>query len=357
MNKIGLYIHVPYCRRKCAYCDFYSLGGEMPGAEYTGAVIRNIRAYGESYDTVYFGGGTPSLLSSGQVYDILCAADIAEGAEISAEINPESADIEKLSGFFSAGINRISFGVQSLCDRELNALGRLHDAKTAEAAIKNAHKAGFENISADLMLGIPCQDESSVKSSIERLCASGVNHISAYILKIEEGTPLSLNKELTESCADPDKAADLYELTVNELQGHGLFQYEISNFAQKGRECRHNLKYWQCGEYIGIGPSAHSLYKGKRFSVPRDIHGFIEADRQKEIVTDDTPCSLSERIMLALRLSEGFELSQAGSMADRIIKKAAPLEKYGLLTIKDGRIALTVKGFLVSNEIICRLTD
>ena len=357
MNK-GLYIHIPFCRRKCAYCDFYSLAGnEELTEEYTQAVIRNIRNYNDTFDTVYFGGGTPSLMSGRQIYDILSAADIADDAEISSEVNPDSATPEKLRDFKSAGINRISIGIQTFDDNELKMLGRLHNSGQAVKAVKNAHRAGFENISADLMLGLPYQKAETVTENIRRLAELDVRHISAYMLKVEDGTSLASDELLLENIADDELSADIYLEAVSCLDKYGFHQYEISNFAKSGYECRHNLKYWRCEDYIGIGPSAHSCNDGRRFAVPRDIDGFIHSDVQKVIVTDNAPCSLSERLMLALRLSEGFEISQAGKYSESLKAAAVPMEKHGLLKINNGRICLTAEGFLVSNEIICRLSE
>lgn len=353
MNKVGLYIHVPFCRRKCLYCDFYSLENrESMRGEYSEAVIRNIRAYNEHYDTVYFGGGTPSLLAPEMIQDILTAADICGGAEITMEANPDSVSLDKLKGYRAAGVNRVSFGVQSFDDNELRLLGRLHDSAQARAAIKNARLAGFENISADLMLGLPFQDTETVERNISELCELGVDHISAYMLKIEEGTPLSRNEELCRASADDDLSAEIYLKAVDMLSGAGLFQYEISNFAKKGFECRHNLKYWRCEDYIGIGAGAHSCYGGKRFWVPCDADGFTRRDTQEIIVTDDAPCSEEEKMMLALRLSEGY---CAKHCSDGFWREAELFERHGLLKISGGVISLTPEGMLVYNEIICRL--
>lgn len=357
MNK-GLYIHIPFCRRKCAYCDFYSLtGNEGLTEKYTQAVIRNIHFYGGAFDTVYFGGGTPSLMSGRQMYDILSAAHIADNAEISSEVNPDSATSEKLKDFKAAGINRISIGIQTFDDRELKMLGRLHNSGQAAEAVKNAQKAGFDNISADLMLGLPYQKAETVTENIRMLSELDVRHISAYMLKVEESTPLASDKKLLENIADDELSADIYLEAVNCLEKHGFYQYEISNFARSGFECSHNLKYWRCEDYIGIGPSAHSCNNGKRFAVPKDIAGFIDNDIQEVIVTDDMPCGISERLMLALRLSEGFEISQTGKYSDKLKAAAVPMEKHGLLKINKDRICLTAEGFLVSNEIICRLSE
>ncbi|MGN1103152.1 MAG: coproporphyrinogen-III oxidase family protein, partial [Huintestinicola sp.] len=292
-----------------------------------------------------------------QINDILSAVHISEGAEISAEINPDSADPIKLRNFRAAGINRISIGIQSLDDSELSVLGRLHNSDQAANAILSAQKAGFENISADLMLGLPYQRTETILKNIESLSGLGVKHISAYMLKVENGTPLSEKHELISNIADEELSADMYLAAVKCLEKNGFKQYEISNFAKEGYECRHNLKYWHCDEYLGIGPSAHSCLNGKRFAVPKDICAFIKNEKQEEVITDDAPCGISERFMLALRLSEGFLLSRAGEAADRLRNTAVPMEKHGLLKIKDGRIMLTPTGFLVSNEIICRLTE
>lgn len=350
---LGLYIHVPFCKRKCAYCDFYSQTDAAPAEAYVRAVIRNIKHYNEKYDTVYFGGGTPSLLSPEMTGGILDAADIEAGAEITAECNPDSAEKNRLSGFRSAGINRLSVGIQSFDDRELAALGRLHNSAQAVQALKNAVSAGFDNISADLMLGIPFQTPHSLKKNITMLVSLGVTHISAYMLKIEEGTPLFSDKDMINRCADDDLTAELYGIAAEEMKKEGFYRYEISNFSKKDRECCHNLKYWRCGDYIGIGPSAHSCAYGKRFAVKSDLNGFIADNVQKTYVTEEEPYSEEERLMLSLRLSEGYDTG--GSL--KMLNAAKPLEKGGFLTVSDGRIRLTDKGVTVSNEIICRLAE
>ena len=351
----GLYIHVPFCRRKCLYCDFYSVTDFSLSDSYVNAVIRNIKARGERYDTVYFGGGTPSLLSGRQVYAILSAADIESGAEISAECNPDSADINKLSELHSAGINRISLGIQSLDDKELKMLGRLHDSAQAVLAVKNARASGFDNISADLMLGLPFQNIETVKSNISRLAEHEINHISAYMLKVEENTPLAEKTELVSNIADDELSADIYLSAVELLEEKGFYQYEISNFSHRGYECRHNLKYWKCEDYFGTGPSAHSCIDGKRFAVPKDICGYIHSERQQEIITDENACGDEERLMLSLRLAEGCPIPENGG--ESVIKAAKELQRHGLLNIADNRIMLTPKGFLVSNSIICLLSE
>ncbi|MDE7295503.1 MAG: radical SAM family heme chaperone HemW [Oscillospiraceae bacterium] len=356
MNK-GLYIHIPFCQRKCRYCDFFSVTDLTLAEDYIKALIRNIKAYGETFNTVYFGGGTPSLLTAGQIYDILSAANITTNAEISMECNPNSADKKYLSELRTTEVNRLSFGIQSLNDNELHALGRLHNSAEAIAAVQNAHAAGFENISADLMLATPGQTMNSLNDTIERLCQLPLTHISAYMLKIETGTPLAADEKLLQTLPDDDEEAEMYLLTVNLLKEKGFAQYEISNFAKAEHECRHNLKYWHCEEYLGIGTGAHSYLNGVRFEVPKNMEDFLKSERQQEVITDSVPGSLSERLMLALRLSEGFPISEAEEYANKLISAAAPMEKAGLLKISEDRIALTPEGFLVSNEIILRLTE
>ncbi len=356
MNK-GLYIHIPFCRKKCLYCDFYSVALQDGFAErYTEAVRRNIAAYSGAcnttlrshhpFDTVYFGGGTPILLAP-YLGEMLSAANIAKDAEITAECNPCEMTDEALFALLKAGVNRISVGMQSLYDNELQALGRRHDRDTAIRAIERAKAAGFSDISADLMLGIPQQTSESLAKTLDTLTALPITHISAYMLKIEPDTPFGRN---TPDLPDEDSVADMYLQTVNALADKGFHQYEISNFAKRGFECRHNLKYWRREEYLGIGPAAHSFLNGRRFAVKRDLEEFLGSPRQVELTTDEAPDEYEERVMLGLRLSEGIseELWRPFGHALKLV----PSNYY---TIKGGRLALTAEGFLLSNEIISLL--
>lgn len=348
MSDRGLYIHVPFCVRKCPYCDFYSAAGaDGLRREYARAVVRNLRDYPEQFGTVYFGGGTPNLIAE-YMADILSAVNVTPGAEISAECNPATADTETLRMMRSAGINRISVGVQSLRDGELKKLGRLHDSAQAQALILAAEKAGFDNISADVMLGIPGQTAESLADTIERLAMLPVQHISAYMLTLEPETPFGKNPP--PDMADDEKMADLYALCQELCEKHGFAQYEISTFAREGFRCRHNLKYWRDEEYLGIGPAAHSFYGGRRFAVPRDLHGFIASERQHVEITDDRPGDYDERVMMGLRISEGIpeELYRPIESALRLI----PAEYYKL---ENGRLRLTGKGFPVYNYIVSLL--
>ena len=354
-DSIGLYIHIPFCEKKCPYCDFYStfLTKEVYEA-YIKALLREIKKWGgktnRPVDTVYFGGGTPSLLGG----DILPLTDavrsaftVSGNAEITVECNP-GCD----TGFYAlarkAGANRVSLGVEAGDDLRLKALGRSHTAEEAAAAVKAARSAGFRNISCDIMIALPKSNIKTLKEDISFICDKNPDHISAYILKIEQNTAFFARKN--ELCLpDEDGAAEQYMTLCEELESRGYGHYEISNFAKPGKESRHNLKYWRCEEYIGIGPSAHSYFKGERFYYPRDLKGFIAGGN---VLPDGKGGDREERLMLALRLSSGVPLSEFSAAA---IEKAKKLAGAGLLNISGGKIALTDKGMLLSNSIITEL--
>ena len=283
-QSLGVYIHVPFCRKKCAYCDFYSRPCKDEGLmdRYVRAVERHFGDYfrgGESFDidTVYFGGGTPSLLGGKRLRQMLNALEktggIAKGAEITVECNPESVDKKMLRTLFKAGVNRLSMGVQSAHDEELLALGRLHTFQQARQAVADAKEVGFSNISLDLIYGLPDQTMEQWKDSVEKIIALEPQHISAYALKLEKGTPLY---EESPELPPEDVQADMYFYAVERLQQAGFEQYEISNFAQKGYRSRHNSRYWDLSQYLGFGPSAHSFFGGRRFSFIADTQGYID---------------------------------------------------------------------------------
>ncbi len=344
----GLYIHVPFCVRKCRYCDFFSVTDVSLAESYVHSTIRNISALNESFSTVYFGGGTPSLLSAEQINRILSAADIESGAEVSMEINPGTARESYFREIKAAGVNRISFGIQSFNDKELSALGRIHKASEAVSAVLSANKAGFENISGDIMLAVPFQTENSMRETLEKAVSLPLTHISAYLLKVEDGTPLSKDRSLLEALPSEDGTADIYLETVDFLENHGFEQYEISNFSKNGFECKHNLKYWHCEEYCGIGVSAHGFAEGERYRCGDTIESFINSPLQRNIPTGkggDT----EERAMLALRLTkEGIPVT----MFPNLEKRSEQLIKNGLARIENGFLKLTAKGCLVSNQVI-----
>lgn len=363
MNK-GLYIHVPFCLSKCPYCDFYSVVFDSDTAnQYKNAVKRNLRHYlsqnsGLRFDTVYFGGGTPILLWR-EVCDIMDEIQpyIAENAEITVEANPCCTNENVLCSLKQHNVNRISFGLQSGNDNELKALGRRHTAKVGADAVKMAYKAGFENISGDIMLGVPLQTKKSLIETIGYMSFLPLSHISAYLLKIEPGTPFA-KKQLT--LPDDDGYADIYLETVSRLAEKEYKQYEISNFAKPGMESRHNLKYWRCEEYLGIGPAAHSYFNGERFAVGRDLRAFIENEIQPAFITERECGDYEEWAMLKLRLCEGLDFKTAeerfGISKEDILKKCRLIPDK-LYTADDKAIRLTPEGFLVSNAVIGILTD
>ena len=366
MQPIGLYMHVPFCERKCPYCNFYSttkITDEMVD-RYTNIACNTLIKYKEkmelSFDTVYFGGGTPSLLGNKNLIKIVKTIndnfDLFE-SEVTLEINPTTLPIVNLKQLREEGFNRLSIGVQSAIDRELKILGRQYSKKDVENTIKLAKTAGFKNISLDLMLAIPEQSIESLKESINFFISQDIQHISAYLLKLEKGTPFYKNKSKL-NLKNEDEEAEMYLFLVSELANNGVKQYEVSNFALNGYESRHNLKYWNCGDYLGIGPSAHSFIDGKRFYYQRSLQKFLSGDF--DFIYDGNGGTIEEYIMLRLRLSEGinnklFKQRFGINIPQIYFEKAKKFQKYGLTIVNESSIKLTTKGFLVSNELISRI--
>lgn len=356
----GVYLHVPFCDAKCPYCDFYSRVGDAAVYDrYLAAMIRAIDRFDGDFsaDTLYFGGGTPVLLGADRLLALLGAARRRFGdrqAEITIEANPCAVDEPLLRQLAEGGVNRISFGVQSMNDGTLRTLGRRHTAERAAEMIDAAHRAGFAHISADLMLATPGQRLEEIDASIAALAALPIDHLSAYLLKIEPGTRFAAQYD------DPDEdfAADCYLKMAESCAKQGFSQYEISNFAKnEAAQSRHNLKYWRCEPYLGIGPAAHSFYGGRRFYFPRNSAAFATAENPWSIAVDDgAGGDEDERLMLGLRLSEGIRFCNFSDAAIRRIKqKAPPLIAAGLLTMTDTDLYLSVKGFLLSNAVIAAL--
>lgn len=363
-KKIGLYVHVPFCDGKCPYCDFYSIrGSEERMTEYTNSIIKSILSYGNRLgrqaDTLYFGGGTPSLLGAARVRSVVEAARSVFGldnAEITLEANPGEDLGEFFKAVHDAGVNRLSIGMQSAAEEELRLLGRRHTAAQASQAVEGARKAGFENISLDLMIATPGQTKDSLRRSITFCAQTGVRHISAYLLKIEPHTAYEKQKEQL-ALPDDDTAGELYLFACGELERLGFFQYEISNFAIPGSESRHNLKYWHCEEYLGIGPAAHSFLDGKRFYYERSLRDFQNGAEPKE---EGEGGGFEEYAMLALRLAEGLTergcRERFGSGIPEHVRGAAQkYEKAGLTARTPDGFRLTRQGFLVSNMLIAEL--
>lgn len=371
---LGIYIHVPFCRSKCSYCDFYSVtekGSLMD--EYMDAVCDHIRESGplapdHQVDTIYFGGGTPSFFGADGMAQILSVVrrsfDVAVDAEITFEANPDSVTPKLLRRLKGEGFNRVSLGVQSDNDEILAQIGRPHTYEQAVEAVRMIRKAGFKNLSLDLIYGLPGQDLESWQRTLQNVTALLPEHISCYGLKVEEGTPL-YEHQFQMNLPDDDMQADMYLSTVEILRSKGYRQYEISNFCKRGKESRHNLKYWTGGEYLGFGPNASSDFAGKRFSVIRDIHGYIEGIQNGgQVLTDVQPIPNRERageyLMMRLRTSLGISGEE---YEKKYLLPFAPLEKQleicrgrgHALRGDGGRWHLTAEGFLLSNSIISDL--
>ena len=377
LNKtsLGIYIHVPFCRSKCQYCDFYSLSTKedklLDG--YLDATCRHIReagalAPGYKVDTVYFGGGTPSFFGADGIATIMTCIrrnfDVDNNAEISIECNPDSVSDKFLHRIRAEGFNRVSLGIQCDDDEILRKLGRPHSYEQAAAAFHRIRKAGFRNISIDLMYGLPGQTLRAWQDTLEHVLILNPEHVSCYGLKVEEGTPLYDYKEYAQ-LPDDDVQADMYLAAVEILKGHGFRQYEISNFARKGLYSRHNMKYWTGGEYLGFGPSASSDFAGKRFTMVRSLPAYIKGIREKGQVIDEVQeipmrARAGEYVMMRLRTITGINAEDYERM---FLLPFAPLEDileknrrlgYTART-EDGRWHLTPKGFLISNSIISDL--
>ncbi len=360
----GIYIHIPFCSSKCPYCDFYSFkGDEKQKDSYLKAVLSALEGYADKntkVDTLYFGGGTPSVFGGERIGRVISyireSFSLQEDAEITVECNPSSTDEAFVRAVKSAGVNRVSMGMQSAVDRERKILGRPSGREDIKRAVTLFKNEGIDNISLDLMLGVPYQTMESLNESIDFILSLGVRHISAYMLKIERGTPFERDEE-TLSLPDEDNVADMYLHTSERLGKEGFIHYEISNFALEGFNSRHNTRYWQCEEYIGIGPSAHSYYNGKRFYYSRSFDDFLSG---KEPAYDSEGGSEEEYIMLALRLREGlngkkFRERYGKDLDESLFVKAKKYEKSGLLKIEGDRLSLTPEGFLLSNSIISDL--
>ena len=369
---LGLYIHIPFCKAKCAYCDFYSLAhSEEKMDAYTAALLRHLeevapRAAGMQVDTVYFGGGTPSYLGAARLCRILQTVlrryDVARDAEITLEANPDSAgDWKELRRLRRAGFNRLSLGVQSTDDALLRRIGRVHTYEQVQQAVKAARQAKFTNLSLDLIYGLPGQTMEDWQRTLADAVALGPEHLSCYGLKLEEGTPLWQQRQ-TLTLPDDDAQADMYLYTVAALGEMGYEQYEISNFAKPGKASRHNLKYWNMEEYAGFGPGAHSDFGGVRYGYVRDIDSYIAGKLVlSESENDSTLARDYEYVMLSLRTAAGIDRQ---TFEKRYRQRFQPMEtlfeqyeKAGLALPTEGGWRLTPRGFLVSNSIIAALQE
>lgn len=364
MKNIGLYLHIPFCKSKCPYCDFYSFSGkETEKDEYTKVlnerVLSSISTLQSKGDTLYFGGGTPSVLGAENLATLVntCKSDfLTDDAEITVECNPHGLNEDFFKTLYACGVNRISMGLQSAIDSERRILGRLSDRNQVENAVKTAQRVGFENITLDVMLGIPNQIEKTLKETLDFCISLGVPHISAYMLKIEENTHFYKMKHKY-NFPDDDLTADLYLQMCETLENQGIMQYEISNFSKQGFESRHNLKYWYCEEYLGLGPSAHSFLDGKRFYFDRDFKTFMNGAPP---IQDGLGGDFTEYAMLGLRLVDGLSENKVYErFGHKIPKEIYDNSKIfignGYMTANENGLALTRKGFLMSNTILAEI--
>lgn len=367
IDNLGLYVHIPYCVRKCNYCDFCSLpnGGSNVPDEYVSALCTEIISYKKEkrrcLDTVYFGGGTPSLLSVSQMQKILgCIRetfDISSLAEITFEANPGTLSEDKAHGFKALGFNRVSLGLQSIHENEMKKLGRIHNFEEFLSAFNLLRMAGFDNINVDLMYGIPYQTKESFESTVRTVVAMSPEHISSYGLILEEGTPLFLQKDTLQFPTQDDEC-DMYDLCREILGQSGYEHYEISNYAKSGKRSRHNMLYWNLAEYIGVGAAAHSYLDGHRYyntdRVSEYINSMLDGDFSRAESEVDLPF---EYVMLKLRLSDGFLLSEYEALFGKSFLSGREeivdrLGKEGLLEIENGALRLTERGFYLSNSIL-----
>ena len=376
MKTLGLYVHIPFCKQKCIYCDFYSLPrSEDRMDRYTQALRTHMAALapqssGYTVDTVYFGGGTPSYLGARRLTALLDTIrahyDLSPEAEITFEANPDSAcDADALRALRQSGFNRISLGMQSASDEELRRLGRVHTAAQLADAVTAAREAGFDNLSLDLIYGLPGQTMDRWQKNLAAAAALQPEHLSCYGLKVEEGTPLFAMADSAD-LPDDEAQADFYLCTVDYLRKQGYGQYEISNFAKSGRESRHNLKYWKLEEYLGFGPGAHSDFGGVRFAWERDLNTYIQGVESGEPPRSERQAiSLQERhdewVMLGLRTVDGLDPAEYERRFSCPFAHFLPFleqcRKAGYAANEEGRWHLTPEGFLLSNQIISGLLD
>jgi oxygen-independent coproporphyrinogen-3 oxidase len=367
---IGLYLHIPFCSAICNYCNF-NRGLFEAGLKdrYLDALVAEIRAAGagEAVDTVFFGGGTPSLLEPAEIGRIIDACrtafDVSADAEITLETNPETSSLERMERFRQAGVNRVSFGVQSFREEELKRLGRIHSASRARDAVREARDAGITNISLDLMMWLPQQTRAQWQESVEGLIDVGPEHASLYLLELYPNAPLKEDMARSGwSLAPDDDAAEMYLWSMDRLEAAGYRQYEISNVARAGRESRHNLKYWRDGEWLGFGCGAHSTRAGVRWKnvssteeyVARVASGQPLRAEERRLTAEEW---MEEALFTGLRLTEGVDVEGLRDRYDVDVRAMygealAPFVAAQLVILEGNRLRLSREGMLVANEIL-----
>ncbi len=385
-NKLGIYIHMPFCAQKCSYCSFNSgVYSEEIQQNYINALITELKTTAVKYktrvvDTIYIGGGTPSMLFLGGISYVLEAVQkyfkVSENAEITIEGNPNSLTISKLREYKNAGVNRLSVGFQTYFNKHLKLLNRPHTRKDFVTAIKNAKLVGFTNVSADLLLGVPTVPKLAIKRALKLILKLGVKHVSSYGLILEEGTPIykqihegklkSPNETLSNKC---------YDLVLKTLTKKGFYRYEVSNFALKGYESKHNLKYWNLDDYLGFGVASHSYVDGVRYKNFDDIHeynNYYSNSKEEDAQTilpapkhfDERKIDVGEQkdefVMLSLRTNKGLNLNKYTQLFEEDLlktkaKEIEELKSFNLIELNENNLKATTKGFEVLNQIILKL--
>lgn len=364
---LGIYLHIPFCEKKCFYCDFYSLENHSQRADFIGAIVREIELFGVEHgyldaDTIFFGGGTPSLLSPNELELILKSLHktfkISRNTEFTLECNPGATDLAHLAEYRALGANRLSFGVQSFFDDELRFLSRIHNSEEAVKAVEYARKVGFKNVNIDLIYSLPGQSEERLLLNLQRAVSLRTEHISAYSLIVEPGTPLFGAVQKGEIVPSEDSVeAGMFTTVMGFLRRHGYSHYEISNYAKPGSECRHNLKYWNVEEYVAFGPSAHSYLDGERWWNVSSLATYISEIREGKL-----PVSARERLTFSQMLDEFVLLHLRQGMLNtndllrdfsiRVDQKfILDTEASGYCKFNGEMLQLTTKGFTVCDEI------
>ncbi len=378
-NVVGVYLHIPFCRSKCDYCDFYSMpAGDDLMDRYQKALLTQIKSMvprlkGRTVDTIYIGGGTPSYYGEKRLRELLGYLQrhlsVAKNAEITVECNPDTVDLKSMIRLRKAGVNRISLGMQSADPDQLRCVHRVHDPQQVIWAVEDIRAAKIENLSLDLIYGLPGQSIDSWTDTIRAALALHPDHLSCYGLKVEEGTPLArrVDEEGDMDLPDGDSQADFYLEAVEQIQQAGFRQYEISNFARTGMESRHNLKYWMGREYTGFGPGAHSYLDGVRYAWPRDLAGYLEALEAGEPVAmaekETVPPreQAREYLLLRMRTMRGIEeweyRRSFGLNFEPISRRLEFFESHRWAEQSDHRWHFTPQGFLLSNTLIADLLD
>lgn len=367
LKPLSIYIHIPFCQSKCAYCDFVSFPGRQDAWEaYFAALSQEIAEASDAdylVKTVFFGGGTPSLVPPEWIgkalLSVRCAFQMAEDAEISLEANPGTLTKEKLAAYLAMGVNRLSIGVQSFDAGLLKAVGRIHTPEEAEEALLLSRSAGFENISLDLMYALPGQTMDMWKNTLAHAIALAPDHISAYSLIVEEGTPIAARRQ---ELPGEEQVIEMQRMATRLLLDAGYGRYEISNYAKSDRACQHNIVYWRCGEYLGFGCAAHSFYRDARFENSANLDGYMQGDRRQNRTVIDQEEAQEEMLLLSTRMCEGLSLSKYRNkfgidFQQGRNKMLHTLAEGGLIAVEHGFVRLTERGLEVQNAVVLALLD